>query len=206
MLVSQLVGQSVCHSISRLVGWSVGQQVSRSVGWSASRWAGNYLQLTNIVVTFFSVCYRGVKSTYYSQVPQLLLTNFSQSSTVIGAHPGPSRDVEQFGCLLKTLMTFCSWPPDSGEVRRTLQSGSLDFKMVSLWSYFVFLFFISIGVWIQKILRLFPEPPFLHLLSSSFLQTHQMMKWCAENCSKESAEFIKWELELLTIGEFETRL
>ena len=139
MLVSQLVGQSVCHSISRLVGWSVGQQVSRSVGRSVGRLvsqsvspSGNYLQLTNIVVTFFSVCYRGVKSTYYSQVPQLLLINFSQSSTVIGAHPAPSRDVEQFGCLLKTLMTFCSWPPDSGEVRRTLQSGSLDFKMVSL--------------------------------------------------------------------------
>ena len=93
------------------------------------------MQLLNIVVHFFRFIRRieeVYKEDYYLQVPKLLLTNFSQSSTVIGAHPVPSSDVEQFGCLLKTLMTFCSWPPDSSEVRRTPQSGSLDFKMVSL--------------------------------------------------------------------------
>ena len=105
--------------VSQPVGLSFGQLVVLSVGWSARR-SG-------------TTCNSQIlKFTYYSQVPKLLLTNFSQSSTVVGAKPAPSRDVEQFGCLLKKLMTFCSWPPDSGEVRRTLQSESLDFKMVSI--------------------------------------------------------------------------
>ena len=136
VLVSQPVGLSFNQSVdSRLVGGSVSLSVGSSVVPLVIQSVRYYLQLTNIHVVYFLVCYWGVKSTYYPQVPKLLLANFSQSSTVIGAHPGPSRDVEQFGCLLKTLMAFCSWPPDSGEVRRTLQSGSLDFKIVSIWSF-----------------------------------------------------------------------
>ena len=121
-----------CYSASRPVGLSFNQSVSRLVGRSVGQpWLGNYLQLT-AVVHFFSLLLRS-EIHLHSQMPKLLLTNFSQSSTVIGAHPGPSRDVEQFGCLLETLMTFCSWPHDSSEVsQRTLQSGSLEFEMVPL--------------------------------------------------------------------------